>query len=227
MKRVPLLVLAASLVCIAVVVLRDFGPEPAGPEAAGNPSGAMQALDFWAAARAYPHRAIPDAGFASAFFAAKRRPLRATGIDAAVSPWDCLGPENIGGRTLALAWFDGTVRFLSLPGGMYVGRTLFREGCQNSVAFRPDGRAVAATGAPWRPEVWDLVEGRKLYGTVNLQLVVRPGDSPHYGYERQSNRLSGFVQHLLDCVSTDHSIVIDVFRDTREAGRHWREYNRI
>jgi hypothetical protein len=86
-----------------------------------EPSGAKAALDLWTAQRAYPARAIPDVARAAAF--ERERRVRSSGpIDASVSPWTSLGPENIGGRTLALAarFDDPDVIFAgSASGGLW------------------------------------------------------------------------------------------------------------
>ncbi len=67
-------------------------------------SGAMQALDFWAAHRAYPDPVIPDVGFFAGYEATQQMRSRGYGIDDLVAPWETLGPTNMGGRTLALAF---------------------------------------------------------------------------------------------------------------------------
>lgn len=69
-------------------------------------SGAMEALDLWAAQRAYPNPVIPDVGQALAFRLAevmRAASVSDSPVDALVPPWTSLGPNNIGGRTLALA----------------------------------------------------------------------------------------------------------------------------
>jgi hypothetical protein len=103
MKRLPPVLFATCGLGIAIALFAILPQPRLNPEPAARPSGAMAALDWWAAARAYPSRAIPDVGHAAAYLAAERTPLRAAGLDEAVSPWTGLGPENIGGRTLALA----------------------------------------------------------------------------------------------------------------------------
>jgi len=71
---------------------------------AGGPSGALQALQFWGAERAYPNRTIPGASYGAALEGQRRqRALAVAGPDDRVAPWSPLGPANIGGRTLCLA----------------------------------------------------------------------------------------------------------------------------
>jgi photosystem II stability/assembly factor-like uncharacterized protein len=95
-------------------------------------SEAMEALDWWAAPRAYPGSAIPDAGHALAF--SYSRTLRTLGengpsgtaVDDLTDPWSSLGPTNIGGRTLSLAVLPGTPDTLfagSASGGLWKSTT--------------------------------------------------------------------------------------------------------
>jgi photosystem II stability/assembly factor-like uncharacterized protein len=66
-------------------------------------SGAMEALYFWAAARAYPKKVIPDEGYAAAF-QFSRVHLKNPRVEALTDSWRPTGPHNIGGRTLAVAF---------------------------------------------------------------------------------------------------------------------------
>jgi len=65
-------------------------------------SGAGQAMDMWSFERAYPYDKIPTSKFIEAF-AQKRQAeqQRAISID---GEWENMGPKNIGGRTLCLAF---------------------------------------------------------------------------------------------------------------------------
>ncbi len=102
---------APALLAVALVVAVVFlSPRPdrqprIREEASEKhgPSGSLQALDIWSAQRAYPNPVVPDVGHALAF--AQVRALRGagSGIDDSVDPWSSIGPNNIGGRTLALA----------------------------------------------------------------------------------------------------------------------------
>ncbi len=62
-------------------------------------SGALQSLDFWTIQRAYPNKNIPDNLYYKAFMEQKEKLFKSndTKVD-----WQELGPQNIGGRTLAL-----------------------------------------------------------------------------------------------------------------------------
>ena len=65
-------------------------------------SGAAQSLDFWALARSYPHGHIYSKNLTQAYEWRKMTTaVRSGGIEA---DWEPLGPKNIGGRTLCLAF---------------------------------------------------------------------------------------------------------------------------
>jgi len=102
--------------------LRQFIPAGERFEEEGGPSGAMQALDYWAAQRAYPNAVIPDVGFAAAWEQAQLVERTDNGIDDATAPWELLGPSNIGGRTLCLAihpWNPDILFAGSASGGLW------------------------------------------------------------------------------------------------------------
>lgn len=99
------LVLAAAVVALGLGTALWVRNAPHRPPDPGRElSGAAQALDFWAAQRAYPHPVIPDVGYALAWEAERSRLAGGpSGFDDLVAPWTVLGPANIGGRTLCLA----------------------------------------------------------------------------------------------------------------------------
>jgi photosystem II stability/assembly factor-like uncharacterized protein len=119
------------VIILAVLLVRNIGDLlPSGIQTESSEkklSGALQALDFWAAQRAYPHPVIPDVGFAAAFEEVRHMKLRGGNvIDESVDPWTALGPANIGGRTLALALHpnDPDVIFAgSASGGLWKSTT--------------------------------------------------------------------------------------------------------
>ena len=65
-------------------------------------SGAGQAMDMWSLERAYPYDKIPASKFKEAF-AQKRQAERQRSV-VLEGEWESLGPKNIGGRTLCLAF---------------------------------------------------------------------------------------------------------------------------
>jgi len=91
----------AVLTVVALVFL--LPPADGGSEL--KYSGALQALDRWAAQRAYPGTIIPAGAFGRAWEQSKlvSRLERATDDGRGVDAWTVLGPYNIGGRTLGLA----------------------------------------------------------------------------------------------------------------------------
>jgi len=62
-------------------------------------SGAMQSLDFWTVQRAYPSKYIPGNVYYKAYEYAKNKLSKSNYL---ASEWQEMGPQNIGGRTLAI-----------------------------------------------------------------------------------------------------------------------------
>ncbi|MDW8240738.1 MAG: hypothetical protein RMM98_14100 [Acidobacteriota bacterium] len=90
-------------------------------------SGAYEALAAWNAQRSYPYAEMPGAAYYAAFEKAKKD---LQGVRQAkflsVAPWSAIGPHNIGGRTLAIA-FDpqnpDTIYAGSASGGLWRSQT--------------------------------------------------------------------------------------------------------
>ncbi len=77
--------------------------ETGGEKAHAHPtSGAMAAMQWLAQQRTYPNDEFPRRGWVEAWEQSKRT-LRAP-ADKSAAPWTPIGPKNIGGRTLALAF---------------------------------------------------------------------------------------------------------------------------
>ena len=92
-----------SLVFILIAWL-FFGTQKEEP--LPTPSGAKQALDFWSDSRAYPQSIIPDVGFMKAYEFTKKNLFninRSLKKSSSSHEWRSIGPNNIGGRTLAIA----------------------------------------------------------------------------------------------------------------------------
>lgn len=66
-------------------------------------SEARQALDLMNYIRAYPKQAIPKAGFVAAFDFTQKRLQKKSAQNLDLDVWESIGPQNIGGRTLAIA----------------------------------------------------------------------------------------------------------------------------
>ncbi len=65
-------------------------------------SGARQALDLMNHIRAYPNETLPESGFVSAFYLVQQKVQKSAVFDP--QTWEAIGPQNIGGRTLALVF---------------------------------------------------------------------------------------------------------------------------
>jgi photosystem II stability/assembly factor-like uncharacterized protein len=108
---------------------RPSHPPAGDADAAGGhgPSGALEALQLWGAARAYPNRTLPAAPYGAALARVRQmRALEVVGPDDRVSPWSAIGPANIGGRTLCLAIRPGNPNVLfagSASGGLWRSTT--------------------------------------------------------------------------------------------------------
>ncbi len=97
-RRPALLFLVVAVLGVGFWLLRpDAGPsDPVRPPV----SGAYEALAFWTAQRAYPGTELPSEGFAAAV--AVRRAMEAERRGEGETPWEPIGPQNVGGRTLAI-----------------------------------------------------------------------------------------------------------------------------
>ncbi len=85
-------------------------------------SGAYEALNLWSAQRAYPGAVIPDVGHFAAYARARQRFHKASVAVQHVEPWAEMGPHNMGGRTLAIAFNPlnpNTIYAGSASGGLW------------------------------------------------------------------------------------------------------------
>ena len=105
----------------------ETSPSWVAAEGQKGPSGAVKALQYWGAQRAYPNRSIPDAAYGLALEQLREARNRESGsAEDLVAPWEALGPANIGGRTLSLALHpdDPDVIFAgSASGGLWKSTT--------------------------------------------------------------------------------------------------------
>ncbi|TLY30100.1 MAG: hypothetical protein E6K56_07295, partial [Ignavibacteria bacterium] len=92
-------------------------------EREAGPSGALEALEFWTRARAYPDADIAPAKFYKAYAESKRLiGKRAPSSITAGSLWEPIGPLNLQGRTISVAFnpLNGnTVYVGSASGGLW------------------------------------------------------------------------------------------------------------
>lgn len=89
-------------------------------EISGKISGAYKALNFWSYQRAYPQSAIPDVGHYKAFEYSQKL-KKSTAVEA-MDGWRAIGPHNMGGRTLAVAFNPqnpNTIYAGSASGGLW------------------------------------------------------------------------------------------------------------
>ncbi|KPL19076.1 MAG: hypothetical protein AMJ92_05125 [candidate division Zixibacteria bacterium SM23_81] len=89
-------------------------------------SGALEALELWTAQRAYPQTVIPDVGHYKACERSRELFKRAQAQIPCPQPWRPIGPHNIGGRTVAIAFNSlnpNTIYAGSASGGLWKSRT--------------------------------------------------------------------------------------------------------
>jgi photosystem II stability/assembly factor-like uncharacterized protein len=118
MKMRTLFVIAALLSGVAVLYLFNG---PADIQTEFKVSGAKKALDRWSLERVYPFGELPKAGYFSAFQYSKNSMSRELDSQNGAT-WRAIGPHNIGGRTLTLAFNPqnpNTIYAGSASGGLW------------------------------------------------------------------------------------------------------------
>ena len=108
-----------AMLCVALIWHFAYTPQDQQQEAPRT-SGAGIALSEWAFERAYPNENLPMDQFLQGFETHKA--LLANGAQRQNGDWESLGPENIGGRTLCLAFHpnDEDIIFAgSASGGLW------------------------------------------------------------------------------------------------------------
>ncbi|TFB11580.1 T9SS type A sorting domain-containing protein [Candidatus Marinimicrobia bacterium MT.SAG.2] len=126
-KRREFLIPIAMVIVLIIVYLTSSDET----EKKGKISGAFRALQGWAVQRAYPGDDVPASGFYQAFEQTKLM-QRSLSKSSASHPWEAIGPKNIGGRTLAIAFNPqnpNTIYAGSAGGGLWRSYTL-GEGAQ-------------------------------------------------------------------------------------------------
>lgn len=117
---------ALSLLIFCIAMQTQTGNPPDATQPASTPEGgAWKAFEWWYAQRAYPNAFIPHRALRSAH-AERAATLRSKGKRdlpaSATGQWRSLGPDNIGGRVLAIAVHPvntGTVFVGSASGGLW------------------------------------------------------------------------------------------------------------
>ena len=118
-KRV--LVPAAMLLGL-VVFLLTYIESARAPDAPVQTSGAFEALAFWSQERSYPHRRMPSGAYGAAYEQHRAQLQAQPARKAASSAWYPIGPHNLAGRTLALAFNPQNANTLfagSASGGLW------------------------------------------------------------------------------------------------------------
>ncbi len=100
-SRIILTIVAFGLSLVQIVRNSHHDPSPFYEDREGA-SGALQSLDYWTRARAYPDQDVPKSAFYKAYEdetrkrEAHRRVLNASGI------WNPIGPTNLHGRCISV-----------------------------------------------------------------------------------------------------------------------------
>jgi photosystem II stability/assembly factor-like uncharacterized protein len=106
MGRAALVFLAISVSATAFI-LSASGPDvilrSSASQSKGGRSGALEALEFWSACRAYPGVDIPPDRHFSEYMRVKSELKRVSGRSMDVPPWRFLGPINFSGRMISIA----------------------------------------------------------------------------------------------------------------------------
>jgi len=96
--------LSLAILLIGMIATYLFWDMQSAKPKTNKISGAYKALNLWSAQRAYPNRSIPDVGHFAAFEKARASFRGHTAAVQSVDPWEEIGPHNMGGRTLAIAF---------------------------------------------------------------------------------------------------------------------------
>ena len=91
-------------VVLCTILVSIYYNKKATPEKAKKISGAFHALNLWADQRSYPNNSIPDDGYYQAFEYSQSQLHSVPNSITRETAWEPIGPHNIGGRTLAVAF---------------------------------------------------------------------------------------------------------------------------
>ena len=91
------------------------------PESETGRSGALEALDFWTRARAYPDRDISPSKFYKAYLRSRQLAKESGRSPESAQSWQSIGPTNLPGRTISIAInpLNGNTVYLGGFGGLY------------------------------------------------------------------------------------------------------------
>ncbi len=142
-------------------------------------SGAWEAMQFINTGRAYPELDIPPAAYTDAYNF-YRNNFSESNSESVASTWFSLGPDNVGGRTLGMAFHPndtGTIWLGSASGGLWKSTT---GGIgQNAWSYVPTGYPALGVSCiaidPLNPSIMYIGTGEThSYGTSNNGLIERP-----------------------------------------------------
>lgn len=127
MHRLALVLFSLSVFFISffVMIHRSSPLMETGESEESEQPKAMEALDWWYDQRALPGRMIPPEGLMNAFVQTQKSLQRFT-KRTAEEPWSSIGPDNIGGRMLSLAFDPDSTNILwagSASGGLWKSTT--------------------------------------------------------------------------------------------------------
>ena len=121
-KKLTAAVVVILMAAVSVILVTRFDGRSDGNGSAERISGAKKALDFWSAQRAYPGKTIPDEGHYAAYETAGQAVAEIGFRAEPVELWRAIGPTNLGGRTLAVAFNPlnpNTIYAGSASGGLW------------------------------------------------------------------------------------------------------------
>jgi photosystem II stability/assembly factor-like uncharacterized protein len=115
-------VCAVFLLSFIVIIRNDKKTTISKPAENEERTGALQALDFWTRARAYPGNDIPPGKYFQATEQLKKRIKQLQRTTQSTSTWESIGPTNLSGRTISVAvnpLNSNTVFVGSASGGLW------------------------------------------------------------------------------------------------------------
>ncbi len=126
---------------------REPFPERQRENESRGRSGALEALEFWSAARAYPDKDFPSDKYYKAYEYANRTFKKERPSVDAITQWQSIGPVNLAGRTISVAVdpeSTSTVYVGSASGGLWRSKTGGLSGDWQRI---PTGYPVLGVGA--------------------------------------------------------------------------------
>ena len=186
-KRVVVPVAMLLVSALLFLMYTDYATAPA-PSA--QFSGAFEALAFWSFERSYPHPVLPPGAHSAAYEQHRGHHQEPSGKQAGLTPWSPIGPHNIAGRTLALAFNPqnaNTIFAGSASGGLWRSHSAGRGAAAwhriqtgypvlgvSSIAFAPGDSTVLyiGTGEVYSDQgVGESQAARWMRGTYGLGIL--------------------------------------------------------